>query len=185
MPRPPRFLLAGGHYHVLARGNLKQDIFLNDVDRLCWLGLLGEACQRHHWKCLAWVQMNNHYHLIVRTDEPTLSDGMHLLNGLYTRRFNFAHDRVGHVFQGRYKAFPIEDLRYLYEVCRYVMLNPVRAKLVLRSDEWRWSSVHAALGRRPAPSWLDLRWLGDGGPDALKSFLGEPSEAEESFMLSR
>ena len=79
MPRPPRFLLAGGHYHVLARGNLKQDIFLNDVDRLCWLGLLGEACQRHHWKCLAWVQMNNHYHLIVRTDEPTLSDGMQLL----------------------------------------------------------------------------------------------------------
>lgn len=98
--------------------------------------------------------MGNHYHLVIETIDPTLSDGMRSLNGDYTQWFNAKHKRVGHIFQGRFKAFLIEEQEYLLNVARYTVLNPVRANLVDGPADYRWSSYRATVGLDPAPDWL-------------------------------
>ncbi len=90
--------------------------------------------------------MSNHYHLVIETPEGNLSRGMRQLNGVYTQRYNRRHERVGHLFQGRYKAIVIDKESHLLEVCRYVVLNPVRAGMVKRPEQWRWSSFRATAG---------------------------------------
>jgi len=105
--------------------------------------------------------MTNHYHIVVETPEPNLARGMRQLNGVYTQTFNRAHGRVGHVFQGRYKAILVERETHLLELCRYVILNPVRARLVRKAARWRWSSYRAMIGEAPAPSWLETGWMLD------------------------
>jgi hypothetical protein len=87
--------------------------------------------------------MNNHYHIVIETPDGNLSKGMRQLNGVYTQLFNRRHHRVGHIFQGRYKAILIQKESHLLEVCRYVVLNPVRAKAVKSPEGWRWSSYRA------------------------------------------
>lgn len=96
--------------------------------------MLGQVCRRCNWVCHAWCQMSNHYHLLLETPEANLAAGMRQLNGVYTQRFNRARGRVGHVFQGRYKAILVERDRYLLALARYVVLNPLRAKMVKRPD---------------------------------------------------
>lgn len=103
--------------------------------------------------------MSNHYHLLVETVEPTLSRGMRQLNGVYTQRFNRLQGRVGHLFQGRFKAILVEKEAYLLELCRYVVLNPVRAKLVRAAKDWRWSSYRATAGLAEAPRFLATDWV--------------------------
>ena len=98
--------------------------------------------------------MSNHYHLVVETVDGRLAEGMRHLNGVYTQYVNRTHQRVGHVFQGRYKAIFVDETNYLLEVVRYVVLNPVRACMVARADDWQWSSHRALLGLAPAPEWL-------------------------------
>lgn len=100
--------------------------------------------------------MGNHYHLLLETPEPNLSRGMRRLNGSYTQRFNWRHRRVGHLLQGRFKSLLVERESYLLELCRYVVLNPVRAGLVAAPQEWTWSSYGATAGLRTAPAWLDV-----------------------------
>lgn len=154
MARPLRIELAGGVYHVTSRGDRREMIYGDDADRRTWVDLFGEVCDRFNWRCHAWCQMGNHYHLVVETAEANLSRGMRQLNGVYTQAVNRRHGRVGHVFQGRYKAILVEADAYLVELARYVVLNPVRAGLCKEAAEWPWSSHRALLGRVEPPSWL-------------------------------
>jgi hypothetical protein len=103
--------------------------------------------------------MNNHYHIVIETPDGNLSQGMRQLNGVYTQRFNRKCRRGGHIFQGRYKAILIEKESHLLEVCRYVVLNPVRAKAVKKPEEWKWSSYRATVGIEPLPRYLTTEWL--------------------------
>ena len=121
--------------------------------------MLAQVCKRFNWLCHAWWQMTNHYHLLIETPEANLSQGMRQLNGVYTQRFNRANARVGHVFQGRYKAILVERKRYLLELARYVVLNPLRAGMVKRLESWPWSSYLATCGQSPAPEWLQTDWI--------------------------
>jgi putative transposase len=159
MSRPLRLELSGGLYHVTSRGDGREDIYLSDADRLAWLEVFGQVCKRFNWVCHAWCQMSNHYHLLIETPEANLSKGMRQLNGVYTQRFNRAHARVGHVFQGRYKAILVERDSYLLELARYVVLNPLRARMVRRLENWPWSSYLATCGQTPVPEWLHIDWI--------------------------
>ncbi len=156
MARPLRIEFPGALYHITTRGNRRETIYLRDSDRVRFLEILGKASERFHWRCLAYCLMGNHYHLVIETLEANLAAGMRHLNGVYTQEFNRQHRRVGHVFQGRYKAILVDKDRYLQEVCRYVILNPVRAGLVRSAGQWRWSSYREMIGRRAVPDWMDI-----------------------------
>ena len=131
MSRPLRLEFAGALYHVTSRGDRQEDIYDDDCDRRLFLDIFGDVCDVYNWVCHGYCLMSNHYHLIVETPDANLSKGMRQLNGLYTRKYNLSHNRVGHVFQGRYKAIHVDKERYLLELARYVVLNPVRAGMVL------------------------------------------------------
>jgi len=170
MTRPLRIELAGGLYHVTSRGDRREAIYRDDRDREAWLGLLGEVCERFNWRCHAWCQMTNHYHLVVETPEANLSAGMRQLNGVFTQHFNRRHGLVGHLFQGRYKAILVERDAYLLELSRYVVLNPVRAAMVPEASAWPWSSYRAMVGRQATPAWLETDWLlGQFGSDRCRA----------------
>ena len=134
MARPLRIEYPGAVYHITSRGNARADIFLMDDDRQVFLDILGNTVEKYNWLCHAFCLLDNHYHLLIETPDPNLSLGMRQLNGVYTQTFNRTHDRVGHVFQGRYKAILVEKESHLLELCRYVVLNPVRAKMVSKPD---------------------------------------------------
>ena len=159
MARPLRLELAGALYHVTSRGDGREDIFLSDEDRLAWLATLAEVCKRFNWVCHAYCQMTNHYHMVVETPDANLSKGMRQLNGVYTQRFNRSHQRVGHVFQGRFKAILVDKDNYLLELARYVVLNPPRAKMIRRLEQWRWSSYLATCGQAAKPAWLQVDFV--------------------------
>ena len=159
MARPLRLEFPGAIWHVTARGNAREAIYLDDGDRRAFLAILARVVGVFRWQVHAWVLMGNHFHLVVETPEPTLARGMRQLNGIYTQRFNARHERVGHLFQGRYRAVLVEREPHLLELSRYVVLNPVRAGLVAHAAEWPWSSYRAAVGHDPAPPWLDVSWL--------------------------
>lgn len=159
MARPLRIEFAGALYHVTSRGDGREDIFLEEGDRTRFLEVLSEVCHRFNWAVHAYCLMGNHYHLVVETRDDTLAKGMRQLNGLYTQRFNREHGRVGHVFQGRYKAILVQKDSYLLELARYVVLNPVRAGMVRSAKEWPWSSYRAMVGQAPVPPWLTTDWV--------------------------
>lgn len=159
MARPLRLELSGGLYHVTSRGDGREDIYLSDADRVAWLEVFGQVCKRFNWVCHAWCQMTNHYHILIETPEANLAEGMRQLNGVYTQRFNRAHDRAGHVFQGRYKSILVERDSYLLELARYVVLNPLRASMVKKLEAWPWSSYLATCGQEPSPVWLQTDWV--------------------------
>jgi len=152
--RPLRIEFAGALYHITSRGNDRAAIFLVDSDRRQFLDTLGEVVGRCGWRCHAYCLMTNHYHLVVETPRANLSAGMRHVNGLYTQRFNRRHERVGHVFQGRFHAVVVERETHFLELARYVVLNPVRAGIVRRAEDYRWSSLRATLGFGPIPRWL-------------------------------
>lgn len=174
MARPLRLEFAGALYHVTSRGDRREDIFLNDEDRHEWLAVLALVCDRFNWVVHAYCQMTNHYHLLVETVEGNLSQGMRQLNGLYTQGFNRRHDMVGHLFQGRYKAILVQKEAHLLELSRYVVLNPVRAKMVNLPEDWVWSSYAACVNDQFAPPWLDTDWL-------LTQFGSQRSNARNAF----
>ena len=170
MARPLRIEFPFALYHVTSRGNERRPIFRNDRDRKTFLHLLGMAAVHFRWSVTAYVLMTNHFHLVIQTPEPNLSRGMQWLNGSYAGWFNHVHKRCGHLFQGRFHALLVEKEAYFAEVLRYVVLNPVRAKMVERPEDYRWSSYRATAGFAPAPEWLDtasaLRVFGDESLDA-------------------
>jgi REP element-mobilizing transposase RayT len=190
MARPLRIELAGGLYHVTSRGDRREATYLNDTGRRAWLETLDPVCSRFNWVCHAWCQMTNHYHMVVETVEGNLSLGMRLRNGVLTQCINRSHQRVGHVFQGRYKGTRVEKDSYLLALARSVVsnlvLNPVRAGMVRDTVAWPWRSYHAMIGTEKAPAWLQTDWvLGQFSPqrgraikrtiDFLREGVGLPS----------
>ncbi|MDP1558174.1 MAG: transposase [Nitrosomonas sp.] len=178
MARPLRIELSGGLYHVTSRGDHRDEIYLDDSDRIFGLWLLGQVCKRFNWICHAYCLMDNHYHIVVETVEGNLSKGMRQLNGVYTQYFNRTHNRVGHVFQGRYKAILVEKDSYLLELSRYVVLNPVRAGMVKRVDQWPWSSFSVMIGKSNCPEWLQTDWV-------LSQFGKKRKKVITDYVLSR
>jgi len=159
MARPLRIEFSGALYHVTARGNAQGDIYHDDIDRQQFLTLLLNTVNRYNWCCHAYCLMDNHYHLLIETSEPTLSKGMKYLNGTYTQYFNRQHRRVGHVFQGRFKAILVQKDSYLLELARYIVLNPVRARMVRTAKTWRWSSYRATAGYDNSHACLTTEWI--------------------------
>src|SRR3970040_1017299 len=174
MARPLRLEFAGALYHLTSRGDHRDKIFLDDEDRRTFLDLLGKEILQQHWICYAYCLMDNHYHLLIETPEPNLVRGMRRLNGVYTQAFNRRHGRVGHVFQGRYKGILVDKDSYALELCRYIVLNPVRAGMVRHPQDWRWSSYQATAGPSAAPDWLDVDWL-------LRQFAHETRRARYAY----
>jgi putative transposase len=153
MARRPREEVEDGIFHVYARGNAKQAIYLDDLDRLTYLRLLGLTVERRSWRCLGYCLMENHVHLLLETPDANLAAGMQWFHGVYAQTFNERHRRVGHLFQGRYGAVRIKSDAQLWTVLRYLSLNPVEAGLCARPAEWQWGSYGTHLADGPA--WLD------------------------------
>jgi REP element-mobilizing transposase RayT len=149
----------GAVYHVTSRGNARQDIFIDDLDRTAFLEILADTVERFGWLCHAYCLMTNHYHLLIETPHANLSRGMQHLNGVYTQRFNRRHGRIGYLMQGRFKSVLVEKESYLLELARYVVLNPIRAKMVRSVRHWPWSSYNATAGHKSAPAFLTTEWI--------------------------
>jgi REP element-mobilizing transposase RayT len=174
MARPLRIEYAGAVYHITSRGNERKPVFKGDQDRINFLNTLQHVNKRCNWICHAYCLMDNHYHLLIETPEGNLSVGMRQLNGVYTQLFNKLHGRAGHLFQGRYKSIVIQKDSHLLEVCRYVVLNPVRAKMVEKPEVWKWSSYRATAGRESSHPCLTVDWM-------LGQFSGKRGKAEQEY----
>jgi REP element-mobilizing transposase RayT len=150
-------------------------IFEDDRDRGIFLELLDEVVESFNLKCYAYCLMTNHYHLLIETIEANLSKSMRELNGVYTQRFNRRHNRVGHIFQGRYKSILVSKESHLLQLCRYVVLNPIRAGLVKKIKDYQWSSFGAMVGLNPVPNFLDTDW-------GLSQFHRDRDEAQKAYQ---
>ncbi len=174
MSRPLRIEYPGAVYHVTSRGNRKKAIFKDDHDRDNFLNAVLHVTRRYNWICHAYCLMTNHYHLLIETPDGNLSIGMRQLNGVYTQLYNRWHGKTGHLFQGRYKAILIQKDSHLLEVCRYVVLNPVRARMVEKPEAWKWSSYLATAGKTKPYSCLTTDWV-------LGQFAGKRDRAEKEY----
>jgi len=174
MARPLRLQFPGAIYHVMSRGIERRPIVRDDTDRQRWVDWLRRTVETYGWRLHAFVLLSNHDHLFVETPEPNLAAGMQYLNGSYTGYFNRRHRRSGHLFQGRYRGHVIEEEGYFLEVSRYVHLNPVRARLVRRAEEWPWSSYAGYRRRREARSWITYERV-------LGEFATEPPAARRCY----
>ena len=154
MARPLRIDFPGALHHVMSRGNERQPIVRDDADRQRRLDWLRRTVETFGWRLHAFVLMTNHDHLFVETPKANLAAGMQYLNGSYTSYFNRRHNRVGHLFQGRFRSHLVEEGGYFLEVSRYIHLNPVRARLVERPEQWPWSSYPGYQQERRALSWV-------------------------------
>ena len=148
MPRPLRSALPDGTFHVTCRGTRRTSIFADDRDRATFLSLLGKAVARHDWICHAYCLMPNHYHLVLDARSEQLSRGMQQLNGGYARHFNDRHEHGGHLFEGRFRAAPIESDEHLAAAREYVLANPVRAGLCASVADWPWSGCPSLVSGR-------------------------------------
>jgi putative transposase len=189
--RPLRIQCAGLTYHITARGVRRSRIYLDDQDRRHFLLTLADVAERYDLRCHAYCEMTNHYHLALTTVDANLSRAMQQLNGDYAQWWNWRHARAGHVFQARFKAQIVQDDRYLANVCRYIVLNPVRARMVTVPEDWPWSSYRAMTGLDARPVFLDCKrvhgFVGPGeptdGPIGFRQFVQEVDR--EAVRLSK
>jgi len=179
--------------HVISRGNGRQTVFLDDRDYRQFIHLLGEVVTECKIDCWNYCVMPNHYHVTLQPTLPNLSEAVRRLNSSYAQWWNRRHDRVGHVFQGRFKDQIVDRDGYLLTLTRYVVMNPVRAKLVQTPDAWRWSSYRATVGMCHPPPFLattrTLGLFGDAEPSVLQSRFGvfvgaTPDEADVDRIQS-
>jgi REP element-mobilizing transposase RayT len=159
MPRAPRVQVAGGVYHVISRGNRRQTVFHDDVDYGSFIELLEIVVRRYGWRCHGYCLMPNHFHLLIETPAPNISEGMQRLNSRYAQWFNRRYGYSGHLFQGRFYGRLVESAYHLLELSRYVVANPVRAGLCSHAGEWRWSSYRAVVGEVKRATFLTVGWL--------------------------
>ncbi len=167
--------MAGGVFHITSRGDRKEDIYVDNDDRRLWLSILSKVCCRKGWICHSYCLMGNHYHLLLETPQPNLSEGMRDLNGIYAQAFNRRYGLVGHLFQDRFKSILVEKESYLLELARYVPLNPVRVNMVQNVEDWPWSSYPQMIGLSPTPPWLETKWI-------LGQFHEDLNRARELFI---
>lgn len=158
MARSLRHEHPGAVYHVTSRGNARGAIFLDSQDETSFFEMFARVVRGTGWICHAYCLMPNHFHLLIETPKPNLARGMRL-NSTFAQRFNRRHARIGHVLQGRYHAVLIEKEPHLLEVGRYVVLNPVRARLCSSPAAWAASSYRATAGLSPRPPFLTVGWL--------------------------
>jgi REP element-mobilizing transposase RayT len=156
MARPPRNEYVGGFYHVNTRGNNRRRIFIDARDREVFIKMIERVVRRYCWQIYAYCLMTTHFHLVLELPEGGMSAGMCELNGGFARWSNWRHGREDHLFGKRYSSTAIERDAHLLEACRYVVLNPVRAGLCSKPEDWPWSSYRASAGISPAPSFLAL-----------------------------
>ena len=175
MARPLRITYPGAYYHVTSRGNEQKDVFKSQRDREKFLEYLASATDRYGAVIHAYCLLSNHYHLLIETPEGNLSQIMRHINGAYTTYFNVKRKRAGHLFQGRYKAILVEADEYALELSRYIHLNPVRAGMVTRPEEYRWSSYNSYIGQGGAPPWPQIETI-------LDYFSSSAKEKYRSFV---
>jgi REP element-mobilizing transposase RayT len=190
MPRMNRIQTPGLVRHVMARGNGRMCIFLDERDYREFEYQLGSVCEEFETECWGYCVMPNHYHAVLRPTKENFSRAIQKLNGDYAKWWNRRHSRVGHTFQGRFKDQIVDSESYLRALCRYVARNPVRARLVDDPSKWKWSSYAAMIGLGPVPAFLKLAPVlaafGIGGEAELKErFAAFVSSDGESTLDDR
>ena len=183
MGRSLRIEYPGAHYHVTSRGNERKDVFKSQKDREQFLEYVESAVNRYEAVIHAYCLMNNHFHILLETPSGNLSKIMQHINGAYTNYFNMKRKRSGHLFQGRYKAIVIEADEYAQQLSRYIHLNPVRANIVGKPEEYRWSSYLDYVGERKRPEWLETSTILDyfgKGEDRFTKYRGFVEELLDS-----
>jgi REP element-mobilizing transposase RayT len=180
--RLPRIEVEDGIYHVVARGNERRAIFEAAADRERFLEIVEQAARRYRVHVLAYCLMSNHYHLLLQTPQANLARTMRQLNGVYAQDFNSRRGRSGHLFEGRYGARLVQADEHLAATLRYIVRNPLRARMCEQLDEWRWSSHGATCGLRP-PGFLAvdrlLGYLGASGAEGRARYLALVGEGED------
>jgi putative transposase len=174
MTRPLRILEPDGIYNVGSRGNNKETMFRDATDWTEFLRLLAKVSIRHAWEGWAYCLMGNHFHLVVQLPHLGLSEGMQVLNAGYAVRTNARYKRSGHLVRNRFYSHEVEDEEHLLELCRYVVLNPVRAGLCRSPADWPWSSYRATAGLEPPHPFLATAGI-------LEFFGADRSSAERSY----
>ena len=174
MTRPLRIEVPNGIHHVMSRGVERRDVFETDQDRHLFLLTLRACLRRHRWRCVAYCLMGNHYHLLIQTPRANLAPGMRDLNGDYATAFNAQRRRIGPLFTHRYRSQLIQDDAYLLAVARYIALNPIRAGLVGRPEDWPWGS-YAELVAGTESKLVDARPL-------LSIISDDPVAGREAFV---
>lgn len=177
MGRPKRILYSGAIYHVMARANGRRRLFADELDRLRFFELLGEAQQRYAVRWRAFTLMTSHYHGAVETPAANLSEVMRYINGQYARGWNRRRGTRGHVFGERFVSKPIEDDRYAWTALKYITWNPVESGYVTHPRDWVWSSYQGTAGLAAPPDFLDLDWL--------PAFFGRPTLADAQLEYRR
>jgi len=159
MGRPLRIEFENAVYHITSRGNERKKIYRDDGDKKRFLGLLEDYKNRYNFLIHCFVLMDNHYHLVIETLRPNLIKIMHGLNSGYTGYFNKKYKRSGHLFQGRYKAIIVDKENYLLELSRYVHLNPLRAKIINKPQDYKWSSYGGYIRKKEVNNLNNYNWL--------------------------
>lgn len=147
MSRKPRIHAESAVYHVILRGNARQEIFSDDRDQFRFYDILHKSYERFRYRIVSFCLMSNHIHLAVQVGEVPLSRIIQNVAQRYTQWFNWRHQKCGHLFQGRYKAIMVDADSYLSELAAYLHLNPVRARIVQRPEQYLWSSQRVYLGK--------------------------------------
>jgi REP element-mobilizing transposase RayT len=175
MTRQLRIEYPGAFYHVRSRGNEKKPIFRDYNDRSVFFEVLETSIERSHWKLHAYCLMDNHYHLLLETPECRLSDGMQYLNGVYSQKFNHRYCRTGHLLTGRFDSTLVLNDPYVMELARYIVLNPVRAGLCKRTEDWTWSSYRQTAGMEAGRSFVCtdfiLGLIGENWKDPFQAYV--------------
>ncbi len=152
MARALRVHCPGGTYHVSARGTGPSTIFVDDLDRRIFLELVARVIRPRGWACQAYCLMGTHYHLLVQTPNDDISVGMQRINGAYAQGFNRRHARIGALFQSRFHSLLVQSEGHALELARYIALNPVRAGLCRKAEEWPWGSYAVVAGALCTPT---------------------------------
>jgi putative transposase len=183
--RRPRINATDAVYHVNTKGAAAQHVFRDDHDRRAFLALLAQTLATHRWECLSYCLMGTHYHVLVQTLDASISRGMHALNGQFARWHNRRHRLKGHVFEARFHAELVERQEHFLETMRYIALNPVRAGLCGRPEDWPWSSYAELVDEHAPPPLVStaraLEFI-DGDPararDHLRRFVAQGLEGD-------
>ena len=191
MTTPARICYSGAHYHIVSRGNNKSELFVDDADRFRYLELIRDRAEYFQLKIYAYVLMSNHVHLFLETMQPNISSAMHGINWDYTSYFNKRHSRTGHLFEARFKSRLIQTDKYFLAVVRYIHLNPVKAGIVRRPEDYEWSSHRGYLHGGDAclvdPEPVLRRFGEEGGNagQAYEEFVNQTVPAKEWRVLDR